>query len=86
MTLWNFESALKVSQEFKDFPINASNLIKSLMCKHGNCGSQRTGYSFIGVPRCVNTIMEIASPWMSSKRKGGDIKPKAIAVNQLLNN
>ena len=81
MGLWNFESALKLAQEFKDFPTNAYHLIGSLMCKHGNCGSQRTGYSYIGVPKCVNTIMEIASPWLSSKRKEGSIKPKAIAVN-----
>ena len=81
MTLWNFESAFKLAEEFKDFPTNAYHLIKSLMCKHGNCGSRRVGYSFVGVPKCVNTIMEIASPWLSSKRKGGNIKPKAIAVN-----
>lgn len=81
MTLWNFESALKLAREFKDFPTNAYHLIRSLMGKHGNCGSQRIGYSYIGVPKCVNTIMEIASPWLSSKREGGKKRPKAIAVN-----
>jgi hypothetical protein len=76
--LWNFETALQTIKEFKDFPKNAYQLINSLATDFGNCGSQRTGYAYIGIPKTLNLIMEIASPWFDSK-KGGE-KPKAIVV------
>ena len=79
MTLWNFEDAFKLCREFVSFPRNSYNLTKYLMSKYGNCGSQRTGYAYVGVPKSVQTIMEIASPWLEAQRKGGK-KPKAIAV------
>ena len=80
MTLWNFEDAFQLCREFVSFPNNAVNLTKHLMSKHGNCGSQRTGYAYVGVPKSVQIIMEIASPWLEAQRKGGKKKPKAIAV------
>jgi len=80
ITLWNFEDAFILCREFVNFPVNAHHLTKDLMQKHGNCGSQRTGYAYVGVPKSVQTIMEIASPWLDDKRKGGKKKPKAIAV------
>jgi len=79
MSLWNFESALNLVKDFKDFPVNSYNLISYLMYTHGDCGSQRMGYAYSGVPKSVNTAMEIASPWLDTQRKGGK-KPKAIAV------
>jgi len=33
MILWNFDSALRISKDFKDFPQNAYNLIRSLTTK-----------------------------------------------------
>lgn len=80
MSLWNFQRALKTATEFKDFPKNAYQLISSLVTNYGDCGSQRTGYAYVGIPKSVNTIMEIASPWLSSMKEGGKKKPKAIAV------
>jgi len=80
MTLWNFQRALKIVEDFKGFPRNAYYLISSLMNNYGDCGSQRTGYAYVGIPKSVKTIMEIASPWIDSHRKGGKKKPKAIAV------
>lgn len=80
MALWNFQRALKTIKDFKDFPRNAYCLIRSLMNNYGDCGSERTGYAYINVPKSVKTIMEIASPWIDSHRKGGKEKPKAIAV------
>ena len=80
MSLWNFQRALETITEFKDFPKSAYQLISALMSSHGDCGSERTGYAYIGVPKTMDKIMEIASPWLSSKLKGGKKKPKAIAV------
>jgi len=80
MKLWNFETALKTIKDFKDFPENAYHLINFLMNNHGDLGSQRTEYAYVNVPKSVNVIMEIASPWLDHKRKGGNTKPKAIAV------
>ena len=80
MELWNFEDAYKLCRTFMTFPSNAMNLTKSLMSKYGNCGSQRTGYAYVGVPKTIQTIMEIASPWLKGQRKGGKKKPKAIAA------
>lgn len=78
MILWNFDSALQIAKEFKGFPQNAYHLIGSLTSNFGNCGSQRTGYAYVGVPKTMKAIMEIASPWFDSKK--GGTKPKAIAV------
>lgn len=78
MILWNFDSVLQIAKDLEGFPENACSLISSLTTKFGNCGSQRTGYAYVGVPKTMNTIMEIASPWLDLKK--GEKKPKAIAV------
>ena len=78
LTLWNFETAYRLALEFSDFPKNALYLISSLMSNYGDCGSPRTGYAYVRVPKAVNEIMKIAKPWIESKN--GEGKPKAIAV------
>lgn len=79
LALWNFESAVRIVSEFEDFPKNGYYLLKSLMENFGNCASCQTGSAYIGIPRQVDTIMGVISPWLELKEKGG-IKPKAVAV------
>jgi len=79
MALWNFESAVRIVSEFEDFPKNAYYLLKSLMNGFGNCACCRTGAAYRGIPKQVNTIMDLINPWLDSKGKGGK-KPKAVKV------
>ena len=79
LTLWNFESAVRIVSEFEDFPMNGYYLLKSLMEDFGNCASCQTGSAYIRIPKQVDTIMDVISPWLESKEKGGG-RPKALAV------
>lgn len=79
LALWNFEEAVKIVSEFDDFPKNGYYLLKSLMEDFGNCACCRQGSAYIGIPRQVDIIMGVISPWLESKEKGG-AKVKAVAV------
>ena len=79
LALWNFEKAVKIVSEFDDFPKNGYYLLKSLMEDFGNCACCRTGFAYIRIPKQLDTIMDVISPWLESKEKGGG-RPKAVAV------